>query len=397
LVPVIIEAGGSIYISNGTDVVHSFNGTSFTEYGSNSDDPPKGKVGCYFKNRLWLANIGSNTDYVQYSNTLAFGDDEWNDSTQVFKVGAGEGTEITAMVPFGDDRIIIFKEDSSYELIIQGAATDSWTLRVLDPNHGCVAYHGATYLNNDIYYISRDGIRSILSDVANRQQGVDVPLSWNLKDTWDDVFWAQMKDNARIVGFQDKILVAIPTANNAYGDTILAYFINTKGWSVWTGLNVGCFGTFDDDGDERLFYGEGTADSVVYELLTGNNDGSTAIHYKEETRAFNFGKPFERKVGGEIEITFETAGSHSITVSANPDDKGYTELGTITTQGLHLNLYLPFTLGSYKKGRAKFHLESLGRFRNIKFKIDHNATKSSNINFLEILLQTYPADYQGEL
>ena len=78
--------GDLCFITNGTDNVFSYNGTSMTDEGDNTANanPPAGKVITYFLNRLWIANTSAEPDHVFYSNSLA--PQTFAQSTQVFKV-----------------------------------------------------------------------------------------------------------------------------------------------------------------------------------------------------------------------------------------------------------------------------------------------------------------------
>lgn len=347
-------AGGVLFVSNGTDVVSSYNGTGITDYGTNSDDPPKGKAMAYFQNRLWLGNTSTNPDYVYYSDSLAHGDDSWDQSVQVFKVATGDNQEVTNLVPFSQSALIIFKERSIHELLIQGSSASYWNLRQIDGKHGCVALDCAKYYNNAIYYLSHDGVRVLPS-----QQDAK-PLSYFNKTLFDSINW-QYINRARMEIFQDQVFLSLPVDSDTYPTRVAVLDLRTGGWVTYTGWDVGCWGIYVENNKEYLMYGDAN-DGEVHLCFKAStyDDEDAAINYLEETPAFNFGQPHQNKSGGTYELQIESATANTVTVSAAIDGGSYTSLGTCTAT-------------------TTFSLDSLGVFREIKFKHQHNATSSEQL------------------
>lgn len=384
LTTVSILAGDILFFSNGTDGVHSYNGTSITGYSTDSaydddaatTDPatstywiPQGKCLAYFKNRLWVANTTSNPDYVWYSDTIDF--DAFNNSTQVFKVATGDSTEITNMVPFETSSLIIFKERSIHELAVSGDTAAYWNLRPVDTRHGCVAPECAKYHNGKVYFLSHDGVRALPIEKQ--------ATSYLIKDEIDDINWTYI-NRARMVIFDDKLYLAVPTGTSTYNNKVYVFDLNLGSWVVYTGWNVNCWGIYISGNEEVLMYGDSN-DGVVYKCFTAGqfNDGSTAINYQEETKAYDFGQPFLYKVGGELEVEIASSTGNTVTVYASIDGGSYgTALGTCTASD-------------------KFSLDSLGHFKNIKFKFVNNATSTEQLIFNGFRVVTFMEEYQPEV
>jgi len=358
-----------MFVSNGTDNVFSYNGTGITDEADTNTDPPKGKASAGFQNRLWMANTDTNPDYVWYSDALD--PQTFNRSTNVFKVGAGgETTKITNLVPAAQNVLNIFKEDSIYELLIQGSSASYWNLRLVESKNGCVALDCAKYYNGVIYYLARDGVRTYPAQNA-------LPLSHNNKTLFDSINWTYI-NRARMEIFNNKLYLSLPVDSDTYPTRVAVLDFTTGGWQNYTGLNVGCWGIHEEGNKEYLMYGDAN-DGKVYRMhkSTQFNDDATAINFKIETRALNFGFPFNYKVGGEFELEISSSTGNTVTVSAAIDGGSYASLGTCTAT-------------------TKFHLESLGKFKEIKFKLQNNATSTEQLIIDGARVVTFLEEYRSE-
>lgn len=359
-----ILAGDIIMYSNGTDNAFSYDGTSITDEGATATDVPKAKCLAYFKNRLWAANTTTNPDYVYYSNTLAV--QTFAQSTQVFKVSTGDGTAITNMIPYQGSSLVIFKEDSIHELVVQGTTSAYWNLRPIDVKHGCVAIKCAHEYGGTIIYLSRDGVRSLPPG--------QVPDSYLNKDAFDSINWGAIA-KARAIIFDDKYYLAIATGVSSFNNSVFVLNLLTKAWTEITGWNVGSWGIWVDDNDEILMYGDAEDGEVNHcYKVTQFNDKSAAINFLVETKAYDFGHPFVYKVGGEVEVQIASSTGNTVTVYAAIDGGSYASLGSCTST-------------------TKFSLDALEKFRNIKFKLQNNATSTEQLIITGIRVVTFLEEY----
>ena len=367
-----IEAGSNLVFTNGTDNVFSYDGTSITDAGNLNTSPPRGKCLTYFKNKLWIANTTTRPDYVWYSNPYVgtFSALATFDQTQnLFRVDSGTSSQITNMVPYESDNsaLLIFKEDSIYQLAVSGATADYWNLIPVDSRHGCPGFDCAKYYQGKIIFPSRDGVRVLPVQPS--------PVSQLINDEIKGVNW-QYFNRARAIAFDGYYYLAVPTGTSQYSNKVYRLNLTTGGWDVITGWNVGCWGIYMNNGQENLMYGDAN-DGVVWHCFksTQFDDGATGINYQEETKAFDFGNPFSYKSGGEIEVDISSAAGNAVAVSAAIDGGSYTLLGTCTTV-------------------KRFRLDALGSFKNIKFKMQESGTATSQLVFNGLRVVTYQEDYQ---
>jgi len=369
------EAQGDIWMSNGTDSVYKYDGTSETEYAS----IPKGKVITYFKNRLWLANTTTNPDFVYYSDVI---DPTTFDTTnQVIKVYSGDGTDVMAMRPYMESSLLIFKEDSIHELLVQGATATYWNLRPIDLDHGCIAYNCTAAWGASIFYLSRDGVRVIQAN----QAAPETPLSWEIKGTWDTINWDYIS-RAKMIVHNNKLYVAVPTGASTYPNTVLVYDLTIKGWSIYTGWNVGCFAIHVEkvvgataDEEEVLMYGD-AVNGKVYKCFspstTYNDDAGTAIAYREDTKRHDFEYPFQ-KIGDFLDLKILSGTANAVVVSGIVDGGTATVLSTSTAS-------------------EKINLKTLGRFTDLQFRFAHtgDGTSTEQLIMGEHSISAKPCGYR---
>jgi len=301
----MVNADEKVFISNGTDTVKYHNGAGVLECGDTNTDPPKGKVLAYHKNRLWVFNTTTNPDWGWYSNALE--PLVFNRSTNVFKTASGEAVEIMAAVPVGDS-IIIFKEDSIHELTIAGATAAYWNLKPIENRYGCASYYCAIPHGGVIYYLSFSGIRTLGGEFG------EVPMSKLVKETWDTINWDYIT-RSRMIIWDNKIFVSIPTGTSTSPDTVLIWDLLTSAWSIIDGWNVGCWGIFVEKTpgsanafEETLMFGEGN-DGWVNQCFksTQFNDDSSAIDMDIQTKAYDFNMQSLLKEGGTFILHLEQA------------------------------------------------------------------------------------------
>lgn len=314
-------------------------------------------------------------DFVYYSDVI---DPTTFDMTNnVIKVYSGDGTEVMAMRPFLESSLLIFKEDSIHELLVQGDTASYWNLRPVDLEHGCIAYNCTASWGSSIFYLSRDGVRVIQANAA----APELPLSWDIKGTWDTINFDYIS-RAKMVVHNNKLYVAVPTGSTAYNDKVLVYDLTVKGWSVYTGWNVGCFGIHVEkvlaataDEEEILMYGD-VVNGKVYKCYksTAFNDLTTAIAYQEDTKRFDFDYPY-KKIGDYVDFKILSGTATNVVVSGITDGTTTTVLATSTTS-------------------EKLNLKGLGRFTDLQLRFATTGTSTEQLIMGEYTIFAKPCGYR---
>lgn len=381
-----------ILVSNGTDNVFRMNQSySFQDLGDTNTSPPKTKVFTYYRNRVW----GLKSNLLYYSD--AFPADyatAFDRTTNAFRIPCG--TE-RALLGIRDQGIVVIGNDQVWGLNPSStpAATDL-PEKILDI--GCAAGNTATQVGDDIYFLAYDGVRGVFRTQQDKlQQGASYPLSYVLKDEFASLSWAYI-NKACAVYFDNKYFISVPVDSSTYNNEVWVFYPASQGWMVISGWNVAAWSKMKVNGEERLYAADST-DGKVYRAWYGYDDNGTAINYQEEGRKEDLGQPLVTKTGGVFKLRALSSGDYNISVYASIDDQSYTLLGTMNLAGNAptLPISLPFTLADINILEEQFHLDSLGPWRQIRFKIQHNDTNGSdNIIFYDRTLTTYADEYQSE-
>lgn len=358
-----------------------------------SDSPPSSTVGTFYRNRMWVLK----------NDCLYFSDAAPSDYSTAFDTATNY-----YRIPVGSERRILGTRD--YGLIIMGkeqiwGLNPSTTPQATDKPEkllgiGCAAANTAIQVGDDYLFMAFDGVRGLKRTLQdNLQLGQSYPLSYALKEEFDEINWAYI-DKACAVFYDNKYFIALPTAGAAYNNKVWVYYPATQAWTVITGWNVGCWAVHKVNGEERLYYGEASADGKVYRAWYGASDNGTAIEFIEIGRSEDLGQPTVRKVGGELKVVLKPSGNYNVTVLGSFDNGSFNTLGTLNV-GLNLvtfPLTFPVTFYPDQVVYEKFHLDSYGPWYQFKHKITHNAvtTNADDVTVYETTLTAHPEEYIAE-
>jgi hypothetical protein len=379
-----------VIIQNGTD--NAFRMTeafAFENLGDTNTSPPKTKVMNYYRDRLFclLDNKLYWSEAVTSAYSAAF--DRANDYYNI-PVGierALMGTRDYGLVTFGSQNIYQINPS-----IIPDASKDKPEF-VLDI--GCANGDTVKQVADDIFYLAYDGVRAVRRTVQDKlQSGQSQPLSWNLKTEFDLINWAYIQ-NADAVYYKDKYILSLPSGSSTTNNQLWIYYPALNAWSIVTGQNIVKFATIKFSNDQRL-YGLDAVNGKLYRMFYGTNDDDTTIVYQEEGRAEDFGKPLQFKSGGEFKIKVRGSGA-TLTPTADIGE-GYVAITgdplTIAEGGLSFPFDFPFNFASIK-AEGVWHLDNLGKFKTIKFKILCN-TKDAEFIIKETIATTFGEEYISE-
>ncbi len=392
-----------VIIQNGVDNAFRLDSVgNFQDLGSTSgtgnDSPPKSTVMCWYGNRIWVLK----NDLLYFSDAYSADySTAFDTATNVFRIPVG--TE-RGIIPTRDTGMVILGQNAIWGLapsITPAPTTDQ--PEPLVTNRGVVSKHGWVNAGDDIYYFAQDGFRALRRTVQDKlQAGVDYPLSYWLKEEFDRINWDYI-DRLSMEYFDNKIFINVPTSSTAFDTWV--YYPATQSFMVITGWACRCWSKYRVLGQEYLYYGK-QGNGVVYRAWYGYTDegttitNGTAINYQEEGRKEDLGQPLLYKSGGEVEIRVLASGNYDVSVYASLDDATYNLLGIINLTGSNHITFpttFPLSFGDVNIVSEKFHLESYGRWRQLRIKIVHNATNSSNdIVILERSIITFADEYETE-
>lgn len=413
--------GDVALVSNGTDNVYEMHPNTYamTSLGDTNTSPPKTIVMETYRNRVWALK----------GDLLYFSDASPSDYSTAF-----DRTTNNFRVPVGSERALVGTRDSG--LIIAGKE-QVWALNPSDvpvatdkpekiSEYGCAAGETFKQVGDDYMYLSFDGVRSLYrTNLDKLQYGSSLPTSYKLKTEFESINWNYIT-KACAVYWDNKYFIALPTSGATYNNQVWVYYPATKGWMVIDGWNVGAWAKFKVDGEERLYFGSSSSESIVlyddddnpvydeagnltyvedtickvYRGWYGASDNGNPIHFIEESRNEDLGYPMIKKYAGELKVSAKPVGDEDIEVYGSFDGGAYTLIGTlnVSTNLITFPTSFPVTFSPNAISYEKFPLDSYGEWYAFRHKLEHNdvTNNAEDITIYETSLTAIPQEYDPE-
>ena len=380
-------------ILNGTDNAHSIDYDDVVvDLADAATSPPKGVVGAYFKDRWFIAKDG----LVYFSDV---GTQTFDRTENYFRVSVGDNDDITNLVPFKENELFIFKENSVWLLYTENNATPltQWDLIPVDTTTGCVSKEGAVKVGDDIFFMSNDGVRSIKRNEQDKSYSVQVPISDPIRATWiEEINWTY-KGLIRATHYNNRVFFSIPYGTNTTCSHLFVYFLNKdstlNGWSVWTTEHatawISGFVKFPKDNETKLYIADSSV-AQIYEMFSGDDDDDSGIEFEEIGRIEDltdqkleankkYGKSLFLKTGADEESEVE--------VYVQVDEEGFVYLGdmNMNVDAITLPVDLPFYFDNRDVSLGNFSLDELEHWYNIQYRLTQSADDSKPLSIIERL------------
>ena len=382
---VTVVDGGSGY-SGAPTVTIIGNGSGATATATVSPPPLNLRLLINTGNRLFGVGSAGNRNTLYASDIL---DASIWDAANSVVVNADDGDEITAIVPYYENRIIVFKKRRIFQVTIPPDMTSAadWVIQLISNNTGCVAEGSAVQVNSDIFFLSDDGIRSLVRSAADDFTSVGLPLSEVVKDVIQEINVAEI-GICTAAFYDNRYFLAVPTASNDFNDTIIVYNTVLGAFEgTWT-PNVMQFAltNFQDEG-LRLMKKSTTGQIQKYSgyktpaqvTIADYQDAGVDYESYVRTADMDFGDPFAEKHGSHFEIVFDDSFSTDTTISIQRDiDVGDIDVQpnlNISSAALTLPFVLPAQLPSSVKKRLASDLRAYQKWRLLNIKIQSAANK----------------------
>ena len=343
------QAGGYVFIQNGTDVLRKFSGTEV----SNQTNGVIGKWLIYYKASLWTAgNTGSgNLARLYRSGTDANLGDFTNSTANPFAtsvyVSKDDGQSVTGFFKH-QDFLYPVKERSLWRAS-QGTDTAATiTLEMVDPARGCDSHFSIDTVENDNFMFNEKGVYAtgyepnILDQIRTNilSLRIDSKIKSIQKSNLDDVV-GLYHDNHYYLSYA--------SGGTTTNDTIMVYDRQRLGWWEWD-IGANCFSEFKDStGETKLYFGSSAADGKIYYFDQNlKSDNSVAIATNWKSPKYSFKDVSQSKIFLNVLLYFaKTAGTITYTV--------YVDGETVTTDTVNVG-----NTGSAGIGQGIIGVETLG-------------------------------------
>lgn len=403
-----VQASNVLYGFNGTDVISVDSSLTYTK---NPSSVPKGMVAAWFHNYLFVANTSSFPNRLFFSN---LGDPTTFSGTDFIDINPNDGDQITALAIFNDE-LYVFKNNTIWT--ITGFSGSSFsTTATLSQNtnnkiygYGTPSQKSVVTAGKDMYYLSFAGgiphFRSFIQTqfASTLEQGI---ISFDIEGTLNTLNLSQL---SLCAGAYDGkyIYWSVPTGSSNHNDTVLVLepTIKTKGktmthrcWAKWTGFNAAQFAVSNLAGENVIYFGDGTATGLVYQLNTASfTDNGTAVTMDVKTR--NYFYDLSRKAKYKyIYTTFTSDSAASVSLNARLDEAlNFTTQATISQQGDSPGL------GSFILGTSTLGGQDQSTVRTIfqhltghKLQIEFKDTTSSSVEIRHWQIFGKPKGLRGD-
>ena len=337
-----------------------------------------------------------------------------------FKVGLGD--PVTGLASWVGFNVVVFCKNSCYVVdtapvpATSGASTpaaSTFKIRTISASTGCVSHGSIAQVGEDLFFLSRTGVRSIRRTMEENMVASDVGvISYPIQDVIDEINWAEV-ENATAIFWNNRYLLSVPTGTSTVNNTTLCYNTNTQSWTgVWQGTVEEASGTpastinpyqfvvtqfsggkpylisLDKVGNPLQFR-DFVEDINLVDTDFQDKTTTTFVDtgWQAVTRAFTFNEQVTTKDGEFAEFEFDRSNAvidiGVILDGAEQTDNLADELDTGTGE-LRLSFTLPSTLGSGKLNRFRYSMTQYPEFRELQFKFQQSGNAGADSKYLAL-------------
>jgi len=334
----ILEAApgmGSMLLSDCVGNLQVWNGTTFTDCGSDAiTSPPVGAtILMWHAGRMFASGVPAYPDTIWCSNLLSYGATQWNTTTRSFRVSGGDEDPIMGMAHAFGYTAVILKENSIWFLYTDPAsppANGDWAAnpqgQSISDGIGCVGRKAWCMVSNDVVFLAQDGVRSVQRmEAAVGQYQVSAPISRPIQFWIDQINW-NYASTSTATKYLEFVLFAVPLGVAQTPNTVLAYNWRLGVWcGVWQGWTPVMFAQPRFNGFNTLCFCDSAGNINLWKdrdsLIVDSTylDNGAAIPTTLWTRSFTFGDLESPKRGWSARLRFNS-GDADVSVVAIGDD-----------------------------------------------------------------------------
>lgn len=316
----------TLWMVNG-EVAKKWDGTTFANIGGT---PPLGKFILSHKQRLFAAGVSSARSRLYFSDV---GDPETWNALSFIDVGKGDGDSITGLFIGLNDRLIITKENSVWELA--GDSSANFLLRKVTDEGGCAVQQGGALMRDTLSWIGKDGARFF--------DGVRSALgSEKITTTFGTLNKRQLAQAAAVWWAPEQhCFLAVPTGSSLSNDLVLVFDALRTAWTVYSGIPAGEWCVFRAFNEDTLVFGSSTQGQLYTMDTTGYSDDGAAIDAYVVTKAATLAGGIEAPaLVPDVFVAVQEPGAAATTaaISFFKDLGGETSAITLTLAATALNV-----------------------------------------------------------
>lgn len=418
-----VQGIDKLLISDGVKAMQLWDGVNFTACSTGGSDTtatngPTGATTVAFIAGMFVCagpamtqGTGSGVqtflaDSLVFSNYLGGAEGTWNNSTNSFRVGNGDGEPIVGLAVVQSTaevypiyQLAVLKSNSVWLIsIAPGSFSNGFTGMFaafstspqgdqVGTGIGCVGKNAFCLYQNDLLFMSYQGVQSLQRmQAAAGQYQLSSPLSEPIQTYIDQINWAYASGIVA-VKYNQWAIFWVPLGNSTVNNTALVWDGRIGQWFTWTGWtpSAAIVARFTSGTTYRSAITFGSTQAGI-QLIMGNSDGtvnvwkdSQTLLYLDDTyfdngvpiaqsintRSFIFGSLDFLKKGRSCNIRFNQ-GNATVNLYAYYDlaqDDNWQ--ASVEPGGAVLPFVLPVVLASSKPVQVWRSLEGLPYFNEL--------------------------------
>jgi hypothetical protein len=430
--PSFTQARRKLFVWNGgADAGAYFDGSAVTRPGT----MPSAKFSIFYQNkhiaagtaaqpsRVYISNISDASDFTVTTGGTQPQPDSTTDSensnpnvpgatvfsgtpalteANVIDIRKNDGDKITGLGIF-QDVVIIFKERSIFQLTFDTSGNP--TVTPITYATGCVSHRSIKAVENDLYFLSREGMRVLGNEPQFFTAIRTHVISIRIQPTIDSIAKAYF-DRCNAEYFDNKYIMGVPVSTSSAIAKTIVYDRRFQAFTVWTNFNAQALLKFTTttDNSESLYFMDQSG-TQLYMMQAGTySDNGVAIESYVVSKAQDIGNPDITKFWADLRLIFRRL-TGTLTITIYSDDGtvvGSATIGSGSTRGSGLNMLGSFILGTDGESGSS---DSSGTFvdnpesivlnqnsRTIKYKL-YNNTLNENFVLLGTIYAFYPKSH----
>jgi len=397
------QAGGKLFIQNGTDVLREYNGTTI----SNTTNGQKGKIIIYYKSCLWVAGDSAyDTRLYRSGADTKLGDFTYNASTNPLAtsifVGKDDGQKITGLFKH-QDYLYVAKERSLWRVTQSADASGTLSLALVDSSRGCDAHQSIDTVENDNFMFNEYGLFATGYEPNMADQLRTNIISTRINDKIKSIKKSQLPEVCSIY-YDNQFYLSFTSGDGTSNDRIIIYDRQRLSFWEWF-LSANCFVSYkDSSGQTKLYFGSSKDGSIYYFDDTLNTDGGVVAEALWKSPRYALKDYFQEKFFLQTLLYFgSTPGI--VTIEINIDGKLHKSktvtIGDSGASGIGVNALGTEVIGM---GGGSLYEENAGSVpikiavnkagRDIQIVIREETTGSFELNAIEFFFKPLVKIYQ---
>ena len=279
-----------------------------------SATPSKPKLLTAHSNRLFCTSADTSiSGDTLYASDILDGE-SWDLLGNSIRVGGGDGDPITALLPWFGFKLLVFKERSVWTVDANpGQDVADWENKLINNRIGCIAWRSAQQVGPDVFFLSRDGVRSLSTIESGAQTEVSSPISAPINDYIERITRTKAHRSCAVY-YRNRYLLSVPLDDGDDPTTTLVFNAEQKSWSgFWTGWTPLSYAVTAFGGKIRLQFGDNSGKLYTWLDYVAEQD-ATDSYYKDQTtdystkltsRAYNFKEVYADKLGYQVEYDLD--------------------------------------------------------------------------------------------